>query len=72
MGLLDLIQIPHHHVLANEIVLNLKYCIGLKHFFNINLGIGIIKKTDFFVRIFDISPYVFSQISIGRSRWMRN
>ena len=26
---------------------NLKYRIGLKHFFNINLGIGIIKKTTF-------------------------
>ena len=40
-------QIPCHHVLANEISLNLKYSIGLKHFFNINLGIGIIKKTTF-------------------------
>ena len=47
MGLLTLIQIPCHHVLANEISLNLKYRIGLKHFFNINLGIGIIKKTTF-------------------------
>ena len=28
-------------MLANEIALNLKYLIGLKHFFNINLGIGI-------------------------------
>ena len=44
MGLLTFIQIPCHHVLANEIYLNLKYRIGLKHFFNINLGIGIIKK----------------------------
>ena len=44
MGLLSLTQIPCHHVLANEISLNLKYPIGLKHFFNINLGIGIIKK----------------------------
>ena len=49
MGLLTLIQIPCHHVLANEISLNLKYCIGRKHFFNINLGIGIIKKTIFLV-----------------------
>ena len=64
-----LIQIPCHHVLANEIALNLKYHIGIKHFFNINLGIGIIKKL-FFVSIFDISPYVFTQISIGRARWM--
>ena len=31
-------------MLANEISLNLKYRIGIKHFFNINLGIGIIKK----------------------------
>ena len=44
MGLLTLTQIPCHHVLANDIALNLKYRIGLKHFFNINLGIGIIKK----------------------------
>ena len=72
MGLLTLTEIPCHHVLANEIALNLKYCIGLKHFFNINLGIGIIKKTTFFVRIFDISPCVFTQISIGKARWMWN
>ena len=52
MGLLTLIQIPCHHVLANEIALNLKYPIGLKHFFNINLGIGIIKKTTFFCLYF--------------------
>ena len=69
MGFLTLIQIPCHHVLANEIGLNLKYRIGLNHFFNINLGIGIIKKTTFFVSIFDISPHVFTQISIGRARW---
>ena len=73
MGLLTLIQIPCHHVLANEIAVNLKYRIGLKHFFNINLRIGIIKKNDFFfICIFDISSHVFTQISIGRARWMRN
>ena len=44
MGLLTFIQIPCHHVLANEIALNLKYRIGLKQIFNINLGIGIIKN----------------------------
>ena len=33
MGLSTLIQIPCHHVLANEVALNLKYCIGLKQFF---------------------------------------
>ena len=70
MGLLTLTQIPCHHVLASEIALNLKYRIGLKHFFNINLGIGIIKKTAFFVCIFDISPYLFAQILIGRARCM--
>ena len=72
MGLLTLNQIPCHHVLASEIPLNLKYIIGLKHFFNINFGTAIIKKTTFFVCIFDISPCVFTQISIGRARWMRN
>ena len=71
MGLLTLIQLPCHHVLANAIALNLKYHIGLKQFFNINLGIGIIKRTTFFVRIFDISPCVFTQISIERARWMQ-
>ena len=55
MRLLTLIQIPCHHVLANEIYLNLKYCIGLKHPFNINLGIGIIKKLLF---LFVFSTYL--------------
>ena len=71
-GPLTFIQIPCHHVLANEIDLNFKYRIGLKHFFNINLGICIIKKTTFFVYIFYISPCVFTQILIGRARWMQN
>ena len=72
MGLLTLTQIPCHHVLADGIALNLKYRIVLKHFFNINLGIGIIKKTTSFVCIFDISPNVFTQISIERARWIWN
>ena len=55
MGLLTLNQILGHDVLANEIGLNLKYHIGLKHFFNINLGIGIIKKTTF---LFVFSTYL--------------
>ena len=71
-GPLTLTQIPCHHVLANEISLNLKYHIGLKQIFNINLVIGIIKKTTFFVCIFHISPSVFTQISIERACWMRN
>ena len=37
----------------------------------INFG-GRKKKTTFCVRIFDISHCVFTQISIGRARWMRN
>ena len=55
MGLLTFTQIPCHHVLANEIALNLNYRIGLKHFFNINLGIGIIKKLLF---LFVFSTYL--------------
>ena len=54
-GLLTQIQIPCHHVLANEITLNLKYRIGLKQVFNINLGIGIIKKLLF---LFVFSTYI--------------
>ena len=61
MGLSTLTQIPCHHVLSNEISLNLKYCIGLKHFFNINLGIGIIKKNYIFCLYFwHISPCFYS------------
>ena len=71
MGLLTFIQIPCHHVLANEIDLNLKYRIGLKKI-NINLGLGIVKKNTFCVRIFDISPCVITQISSGRDPWMQN
>ena len=71
MGLLTLIQIPCHHLLAKEIALNFKYRIGLKQIFNINLGIGIIKKL-LFVCIFDIYPCCFTQIPIGRARWMQN
>ena len=72
MGLPKIIQIPCHHVLANQNYLKLKKGAPLKQFFNINLGIGIIKKTTFFVRIFDISPCVFTQISIERAHWMQN
>ena len=55
MSLSTLIQIPCHHVLANENALNLKYRMGLKQFFNINLGIGIIKKLLF---LFIFSTYL--------------
>ena len=60
MGLLTLIQIPCHHALANEIALNLKWCIGLKHFFNINFGIGIIRKLLFCLYFRHISPCFYS------------
>ena len=60
MGLLNLTQIPCHHVLTNEIYLNLKYHIGLKHFFNINLGISIIKKLLFCLYFWHISPCFYS------------
>ena len=59
MGLLTLTQIPCHHVLANEIALNFKYHIGLKHLFNINLGIGIIKKKLLFLFVFSTYLPVF-------------
>ena len=70
MGLPKIIKIPCHDVLSNQNTLKLKKGAPIKQFFNINLGIGIIKKTTLFVRIFDISPCVFTQISIGRARWM--
>ena len=72
MGLLKIIKIPRHHGLTNQNALKLKKGAPIKQFFNINLGIGIIKKTTLFVCIFDISPHVFTQISIGRALWMRN
>ena len=66
MGLLTLIQIPCHHVLANEIALNLKYRTALKHFFNINLGIGIIKKLFFCSYSRHISLYFYSNFDRER------
>ena len=72
MGLPKIIQIPCHHVLASQNDLKLKKGAPLKQIFNINLGTCSIKKTTFFVRIFNISPCVFTKISIGRARWMQN
>ena len=71
MGIPKRIQIPCHHVLANQTSLKFKKGSPLKQFFNINLGIGIIKKTTFF-HILDISPCVFTQILSGRACWMWN
>ena len=73
MGLPKIIQIPCQHVLANQNSLKFKKGASLKQFFNINLGIGKInEKTTIFVRIFDISPYVFTHISRGGACWMWN
>ena len=72
MGLSKIIQIPCHHVLANQNDLKFNKGAPLKQFFNINLGIGITKKTTFFVHIFDISPCVFTQIMIRRAFLMHN
>ena len=72
MGLQKIIKIPCHHVLANQNDLKFKKGAPVKHFFNINLGIGIIKKTIFFVRIFNISSCVFTQVSIGIAHWIQN
>ena len=61
MGLEKIIQIPCHHVLANQNDLKLRKGAPLKQFFNINLGIGIIKKTTFFYLYFwHISLYFYS------------
>ena len=55
MGLPKIIQIPCHHVLANQNDLKFKKGAPLKQFFNINLGIGIIKKLVF---LFVFSTYL--------------
>ena len=65
MGLLALIQIPCHHVLANEIALNLKYRISFKQILNLNLGIGIIKKL---LLLFIFSTYLLVFLPKFQSR----
>ena len=55
MGLPKIIQIPCHHVLANQNALKFKKGAPLKQFSNINSGIGIIKKTFF---LFEFSTYL--------------
>ena len=72
MDLPKIIQIPCHPLLANQNALKFKKGAPLTQFFNINLGIGIIKKPAFFVRIFNISPCIFTQIPSGRAHWMQN
>ena len=63
MGLPKIIQIPCHHVLANENALTLKKGAPLKQIFNINLGIGIIKKLLFLFVFSTYIPVFFSGIS---------
>ena len=63
MGLLTFIQIPCHHVLANEIALSLKYRIGLKQFLNINFGIGIIKNCFFCLYFWHVSLCFYSNFN---------
>ena len=65
MGLLTLTQIPCHHVIANVIALNFKYCIGLKQIFNINLGIAIIKKTTFLFIFSTYLPVFLLKFQVG-------
>ena len=55
MCLPKIIQIPCHHVLGNQNDLKFKKEAPLKQFFNINLGIGITKKTTF---LFVFSTYL--------------
>ena len=52
MGLPKIIEIPCHHVLANQNYLKLKNGAPLKQNFNINLDIGIRKKNYFFCSYF--------------------
>ena len=65
MALSTLIQIPCHHVLTNQNALKFKKGAPLKQFFNINVGIGIIKKTTIFCCIFDICPCVLLKFQSG-------
>ena len=58
MGLPKIIQIQCHHVLANQNDLKFIQGAHLKQFFNINLGIGIIKKL-FFLFVFSTYLHVF-------------
>ena len=55
MGLPKIIQIPCHHVFSNQNSLKLKKGAPLKQLFNINMGIGIIKKIPF---LFVFSTYL--------------
>ena len=51
-GLPKILQVPCHHVLANQNSLKFKKGAPLKQSFNINLGTGIIKKNYFSLFVF--------------------
>ena len=63
MGLPKIIQITCHHVLANQNDLKLKKGAPLKQFFNINLGIGILKKLLFCSYFWHISLFFYSNFN---------
>ena len=67
MGLPKIIKIPCHHVLANQYCLKFKKGAPLKQFFNINLGIGIIKKLHFCSYFWYISRCFYSNFDRERS-----
>ena len=65
MGLPEIIEIPCHHVLSNQNDLKLKKGAHLKQFFNINLGIGIIKKTTFLFVFLTYLPVFLLKFRLG-------
>ena len=65
MGLPKIIDIPCHHVLANQNSLKFKKRAPLKKNFNINLWICIIKKTTLFVRISTYLPIFLLKFRSG-------
>ena len=69
MGLPKIIQIPCHHVLANQNDLKLIKGAPLKQFFNINLGIGIIKKTTFLFVFLTYLPVFLLKFQAGDLVW---
>ena len=65
MGLPKIKQIPCHHVLANKNYLKFKKGAPLKQFFNINLGIGIIKKLLFLFVFLTYLPMFLLKLRLG-------
>ena len=65
MGLPKIIQIPCHHVLANQNALKLKKGEPIKQICNINLGLGIIKKLLLLFVFFTYLPNVLLKFWSG-------